>query len=330
MVLDNVLLKKIEGFKQFVANMIPIAGNHTPSSDTTNGSSGTNMDYARSDHTHPKSTLYAEANHTHSADDLPSTMALSAHTHGNLQNDGRVGTSDNASKNVVTDGNGKITTEAKPTVPQASTSSPLADMTGGAIGSDSKYAKADHQHPKSNLYAESVHTHSQYLTTHQDISGKLNIAQTSYKGKNVVVDNTTGNITFEDKPTVPQASTSSPLADMTGGAIGSDSKYAKADHQHPKSTLYAEANHTHSANDLPSTMAPSAHTHGNLQNDGRVGTSDNASKNVVTDGNGKITTEAKITMVDTVQDGNSNAVTSNAVYDYVNSVIGDADDWLTS
>ena len=236
MVLDNVLLKKIEGFKQFVANMIPIAGNHTPSSDTTNGSSGTNMDYARSDHTHPKS----------------------------------------------------------------------------------------------NLYAESVHTHSQYLTTHQDISGKLNIAQTSYKGKNVVVDNTTGNITFEDKPTVPQASTSSPLADMTGGAIGSDSKYAKADHQHPKSTLYAEANHTHSADDLPSTMAPSAHTHGNLQNDGRVGTSDNASKNVVTDGNGKITTEAKITMVDTVQDGNSNAVTSNAVYDYVNSVIGDADDWLTS
>lgn len=269
MVLDNVLLKKIEGFKQFVANMIPIAGNHTPSSDTTNGSSGTNMDYARSDHTHPKS----------------------------------------------------------------------------------------------NLYAESVHTHSQYLTTHQDISGKLNIAQTSYKGKNVVVDNTTGNITFEDKPTVPQASTSSPLADMTGGAIGSDSKYAKADHQHPKSTLYAEANHTHSDNDVTvtttnygsglsqnefnnylsydmiqvknkldsvSTMAPSAHTHGNLQNDGRVGTSDNASKNVVTDGNGKITTEAKITMVDTVQDGNSNAVTSNAVYDYVNSVIGDADDWLTS
>ena len=160
MVLDNVLLKKIEGFKQFVANMIPIAGNHTPSSDTTNGSSGTNMDYARSDHTHPKSTLYAEANHTHSANDLPSTMALSAHTHGNLQNDGRVGTSDNASKNVVTDGNGKITTEAKPTVPQASTSSPLADMTGGAIGSDSKYAKADHQHPKSTLYAEANHTHS--------------------------------------------------------------------------------------------------------------------------------------------------------------------------
>lgn len=152
MVLDNILSKKIEDFKQFIANMIPIAGNQIPSADTTNGSSGTNMDYAKSDHIHPKSTLYAEANHTH----------------------------------------------------------------------------------------------SQYLTTHQDISGKLNISQTDYKGKNVVVDNTTGNITFEDKPTVPQASTGLPLADMTGGAIGSNSKYAKADHQHPKSTLYAEASHTHS------------------------------------------------------------------------------------
>ena len=160
MVLDNILLKKIEEVKQFIANMIPIAGNQAPSADTTNGSSGTNMDYAKSDHTHPKSNLYAETNHTH----------------------------------------------------------------------------------------------SQYLTTHQDISGKLNISQTSYKGKNVVVDNTTGNITFEDKPTVPQASTSSPLADMTGGAIGSDSKYAKADHQHPLSSAYATSGHTHTIGDLPSDV----------------------------------------------------------------------------
>ena len=43
------------------------------------------------------------------------------------------------------------------------------------------------------------HTHNQYLTNHQDISGKLDKAQTSYKGKNVVVDSSSGNITFEDK-----------------------------------------------------------------------------------------------------------------------------------
>lgn len=40
-----------------------------------------------------------------------------SHTHGNLQNDGKVGTSNNANKNVVTDSNGKITTENKPTIP---------------------------------------------------------------------------------------------------------------------------------------------------------------------------------------------------------------------
>lgn len=45
--------------------------------------------------------------------------------------------------------------------------------------------------------------------------------------------------------------------------------------------------------DKPSTFTPSSHTHGNLQNDGKVGTSNNASKNVVTDANGKLTTENK-------------------------------------
>lgn len=54
--------------------------------------------------------------------------------------------------------------------------------------------------------------------------------------------------------------------------------------------------HTHSYNnitDKPASFTPTAHTHGNLQNDGAVGTSDNANKNVVTDSNGKITTENK-------------------------------------
>lgn len=36
------------------------------------------------------------------------------------------------------------------------------------------------------------------------------------------------------------------------------------------------------------------------------------------------------TVVDTVADGNTNAVSSNGVYDYVASVIGSANDWLTS
>jgi len=42
------------------------------------------------------------------------------------------------------------------------------------------------------------------------LDGKLDKAQTSYKGKNVVVDSTTGNITFENKPTIP-----SKISDLT-------------------------------------------------------------------------------------------------------------------
>lgn len=42
---------------------------------------------------------------------------------------------------------------------------------------------------------------------------KLAVAQTSYKGKNVVVDSSSGNITFEDKPTIPTK-----VSDLTNDA----------------------------------------------------------------------------------------------------------------
>ena len=45
---------------------------------------------------------------------------------------------------------------------------------------------------------------------------------------------------------------------------------------------------------LSDARAPTSHTHGNLQNDGSVGSSNNTNMNVVTDSNGKITTEAKL------------------------------------
>ncbi|WP_407420669.1 pyocin knob domain-containing protein [Methanobrevibacter sp.] len=71
-----------------------------------------------------------------------------SHAHGNLQNDGKVGTTDNASKNVVTDGNGEITTEAKPTVPTANSTASNIKMDGTqSAGSLSTFAKADHVHP---------------------------------------------------------------------------------------------------------------------------------------------------------------------------------------
>lgn len=45
---------------------VPSASSTTPSADTVEGSVGTGVTWARSNHTHPKSDLYAEASHTHS------------------------------------------------------------------------------------------------------------------------------------------------------------------------------------------------------------------------------------------------------------------------
>lgn len=80
-----------------------------------------------------------------------------------------------------------------------------------------------------------------------------------------------------DKPTIPSASSTTPSADTTSGSVGTGTTWARSNHTHPKSSLYAEANHTH----------------GNITNDGKIGTSNNSNKNVVTDANGNITIEDK-------------------------------------
>ena len=49
-----------------------------------------------------------------------------------------------------------------------------------------------------------------------------------------------------DKPTIPAASSTVPIADTNDGSIGSSNAWAKADHTHPISHLYATPNHTHS------------------------------------------------------------------------------------
>lgn len=51
------------------SSSVPSASSATPLSDTQNGGVGTGTTWARSDHTHPKSSLYAESTHTHSIDD---------------------------------------------------------------------------------------------------------------------------------------------------------------------------------------------------------------------------------------------------------------------
>ena len=105
---------------------------------------------------------------------------------GNLQNDGSIGISNNINKNVVTDGNGKITTEDKPTIPSASSTVPSADTSSGSYGSGTTYARANHQHPKSSLYAETSHTHTKSEITnftHTHSISDVTTLQTVLDGK---------------------------------------------------------------------------------------------------------------------------------------------------
>lgn len=93
------------------------------------------------------------------------SKASSSHTHGNLQNNGQVGSPAQANKNVVTDSSGKITTEDKPTIPSASSTTPSADTTSGSVGTGTTWARSNHTHPKSSLYAEATHNHTKSQIT---------------------------------------------------------------------------------------------------------------------------------------------------------------------
>lgn len=118
-----------------------------------------------------------------------------------------------------------------------------------------------------------------------DVSGKLDIAQTAYKGKNVVVDGTTGNIAFENKPTIP-----SKISDLTNDSdfieTSSTSGLIKNDGTIDTNS-YSQSGHSHTISDLPTA-------------------------NSITDGD-----TTHIASVD-------------VIYDYIDEIIGDADDWLTS
>ena len=144
---------------------------------------------------------------------------------------------------------------------------------------------------------------------------KLNKNQTSYKGKNVVVDNNSGEITFEDKPTIPEASTTTPLSDSTNGSIGNSNKWAKSDHVHPKSNLYAESGHNHD-----NTYIKLSNTTGLVKNDGTIDTSQYLIKsNFKTIGGNSIVGSGNISLPSKLSDLTNDAgfITLSALNDYV-------------
>ena len=91
-----------------------------------------------------------------------------------------------------------------------------------------------------------------YTKTETDtlLDDKLDKTQSSNKGKMLVTNSSTGVIEFENKLSVPSASNTTPSADTTNGSVGSGTTWARSNHTHPKSSLYAEASHEHSLSDI--------------------------------------------------------------------------------
>lgn len=78
MSLENNLLNKINNFKKNILQIIPTAGENTPSADSSGGSKGNSTNYARSDHQHPLSSAYATASHNHNLTDVNNTATITA------------------------------------------------------------------------------------------------------------------------------------------------------------------------------------------------------------------------------------------------------------
>lgn len=129
-------------------------------------------------------------------------------------------------------------------IPTASTSTPSADVTGGAIGSSTSYAKADHQHPLSTSYASSNHNHdSDYLAKASTDTGFVK------SNGNIVAFGTTsgtvseGNHTHSQYLTDHQSLTNYVQKSSTTGLLKNDGSVMTGG---TGSTNYAIGNHTHS------------------------------------------------------------------------------------
>ena len=142
-----------------------------------------------------------------------------------------------------------------------------------------------------------------YLTTHQDISGKIDTAGTGLSKSGTTLNHSnsitaqttnvfkkfkydaqghitgTTSVAASDLPShthtssqisdlsIPSASTTLPSVDTANGSYGSGTTWARSNHSHPKSSIYAEASHVHSSLDIQSPTRPWSNIGDNLPDD---------------------------------------------------------------
>ena len=203
---------------------------------------------------------------------------------------------------------------AQDTTYTPASATPTADTTNGAVGTSAKYAREDHVHPKSTLYAEASHSHGAGdvtdSTAHSNLGTSANADQATI---NAAVDTKIGNLesikAIEIVDTKPTASAS------TMGKLYILSENSKVNVYYTKqSGTGSSATYTWqkmdadildelsiSWNDItgkPSSFTPSSHTHGNITNEGAIGST--AGKVVITGTNGVLDVSDMITEMNTV------------------------------
>lgn len=252
--------------------------------------------FARGDHVHPSDTNKADAVHQHTKSeitDFPTSMTPTSHAHGNITNAGTIGSTANLP--VITTTSGKVTTGSF-----EGTATNIKMNGTQSVGSLNTFPRADHVHPVDTSRAPKSHASTgtgygvattanyghakivQNLTTDDgnglalgagqgkalkteiDSKSTVSVSPTKTSGVEIgriTVDGTEKILYQQDNNTTYTPASATPTADTSSGAVGTSAKYAREDHVHPKSSLYAEASHTHS-------YAASNHNHSGTYVDG--------------------------------------------------------------
>lgn len=278
------------------------------------------------------SDLIARADHIHPSD---TSRAPSSHNHGNISNDGKVGSAANVplitgSNGIVQAGNfgtaantfcqgndSRLSNSRNPLfndiAPSASATKDLNNYTTGGFyyinndnlapyisncplsGTNNKsfFLLVETWGASSTNYVKQTLTYynsnDTYIRTKKSNSwnawrkvSEVSFAQTKTSGIEI------GTITINGVATkIYQQDNNTTYGAGTGLSLSSNAfsvKYGSA------AGTACQGNDSR----LSNARTPTSHTHGNLQNNGQVGVTAQANKNVVTDANGIITTENKI------------------------------------
>lgn len=264
------------------SSSVPSASTTTPKMDGT-ASYGSGTTWARADHVHPTDTSRASASdlssHTsntsnpHSVTAAQIGAATSSHTHGNITNDGKVGSTSGYS--VYTTTGGAVTAGS------LSTSDPTASGTSTTF----------------------------IATASQDAKGKMTLTKSSVPTASSSVAGITtvgasGGAAAYSHGTHVTYSTTAPVMDGTA-SVGSASTVSRSDHVHPTDTSRA------SASDLSSHTGNTNNPHSVTAAQIGAATSSDLSSHVGNTSNPHSVTAAQVGAVPTSRTINDKALTSD-------------------